>query len=102
MSSAPCRSRSARGAPSSRSCGAEGLTVELVADSDAAHAVQTVNLLLLGADTVFRDGSLVNKVGTRDLTKAAKEAGVPVVVACEVLKMALRASRASRTRSDST
>jgi ribose 1,5-bisphosphate isomerase len=67
---------------------AEGLTVELVADSDAAHAVQTVHLLLLGADTVFRDGSLVNKVGTRSLTKAAKEAGVPVVVACEVLKVA--------------
>jgi translation initiation factor 2B subunit (eIF-2B alpha/beta/delta family) len=67
---------------------AEGLAVELVADSDAPHAVQTVHLLLLGADTVFRDGALVNKVGTRGLTKAAKEAGVPVVVACEVLKVA--------------
>jgi ribose 1,5-bisphosphate isomerase len=66
---------------------AEGLTVELVADEDAAHAVKTVSLLLLGADTVFRDGSLINKIGTNDLTKAAKEAGVPVVVACEVLKV---------------
>jgi ribose 1,5-bisphosphate isomerase len=66
---------------------AEGLTVELVADEDAAHAVQTVNLLLLGADTVFRDGSLINKIGTNDLTKAAKDARVPVVVACEVLKV---------------
>jgi ribose 1,5-bisphosphate isomerase len=66
---------------------AEGLTVELVADSDANHAVESVGLLLLGADTVFRDGSLINKVGTRHLTKAAKESGVPVVVACEVLKV---------------
>jgi translation initiation factor 2B subunit (eIF-2B alpha/beta/delta family) len=62
--------------------------VELVDDPDAEHAVATVDLLLLGADTVFRDGSLVNKVGTAGLTKAAKEAGVPVIVACEVIKLA--------------
>jgi ribose 1,5-bisphosphate isomerase len=66
---------------------AEGLSTELVADEDAAHAVESVELLLLGADTVFRDGSLVNKIGTHDLTKAAKKASVPVVVACEVLKL---------------
>jgi ribose 1,5-bisphosphate isomerase len=66
----------------------EGLSTELVADEDAVHAVESVELLLLGADTVFRDGSLVNKIGTQELTKAAKKAGVPVVVACEVLKLA--------------
>lgn len=65
----------------------EGLAVELVADEDAPHAVQSVSLLLLGADTVFRDGSLINKIGTQKLTKAAKKAGVPVIVACEVLKV---------------
>ena len=65
-----------------------GLATELVADEDAERAVATVGLLLLGADTVFRDGSLVNKIKTKGLTKAAKDAGVPVVVACEVLKLA--------------
>ena len=65
----------------------EGLTVDLVDDSDAEHAVGTVGILLVGADTVFHDGSLVNKVGTAGLTKAAKEAGVPVYVACEVIKL---------------
>ena len=64
------------------------LAVDLVDDSDAEHAVGTVDLLLLGADTVFRDGSLVNKVGTAGMAKAAKKAGVPVVVACEVIKLA--------------
>jgi ribose 1,5-bisphosphate isomerase len=59
-----------------------------VDDSDAEHAATTVNLLLVGADTVFRDGSLVNKVGTAGLASAAKKAGVPVVVACEVIKLA--------------
>jgi translation initiation factor 2B subunit (eIF-2B alpha/beta/delta family) len=67
---------------------AEGLAVELVADDDAAHAVATVNVLLLGADSVFRDGSLVNKTGTSDLAKAASEAGIPIVVACETFKLA--------------
>jgi ribose 1,5-bisphosphate isomerase len=67
---------------------AAGLTTDLVSDDDASHAVATVDLLLVGADTVFRDGSLINKAGTRDLTKAATEADVPVVVACEVIKLA--------------
>jgi translation initiation factor 2B subunit (eIF-2B alpha/beta/delta family) len=67
---------------------AAGLTTDLVADEDAKHALATVDLLLLGADTVFRDGSLVNKIKTNGLAKAAKKAGVPVVVACEVLKLA--------------
>jgi translation initiation factor 2B subunit (eIF-2B alpha/beta/delta family) len=66
---------------------AEGLTADVVDDPDADHAVGTVNLLLIGADTVFRDGSLVNKVGTTDLAKEAKKAGVPVMVACEVIKL---------------
>jgi ribose 1,5-bisphosphate isomerase len=65
-----------------------GLPVDLVDDSDAEHAVATVDLLLLGADTVFHDGSLVNKVGTAGLARAAQKAGVPVVVACEVIKLA--------------
>jgi translation initiation factor 2B subunit (eIF-2B alpha/beta/delta family) len=67
---------------------ASGLSTDLVADEDAEHAVATVDLLLLGADTVFRDGSLVNKIKTYQLAKAAKKAGVPVIVACEVLKLA--------------
>jgi translation initiation factor 2B subunit (eIF-2B alpha/beta/delta family) len=64
------------------------LAVDIVDDPDAEHAVATVDLLLLGADTVFRDGSLVNKVGTSGLAQAAKEANVPVIVACEVIKLA--------------
>ena len=65
----------------------EGLAVELVADEDATHAVTTVDLLLLGADSVFRDGTLVNKAGTEDLAAAANDAGVRVVVACETFKL---------------
>lgn len=67
---------------------AAGLATDVVADEDAEHAVATVELLLLGADTVFRDGSLLNKVKTNPLAKAAWKAGVPVIVASEVLKIA--------------
>jgi translation initiation factor 2B subunit (eIF-2B alpha/beta/delta family) len=64
------------------------LAVDVIDDPDAEHALETVDLLLLGADTVFRDGSLVNKAGTAGLVKAAADAGVPVIVACEVIKLA--------------
>jgi translation initiation factor 2B subunit (eIF-2B alpha/beta/delta family) len=66
----------------------EGLDVELVADEDAKQAAQTASLLLLGADTVYEDGSVKNKIGTRMLADAATRAGVRTVVACELLKLA--------------
>jgi translation initiation factor 2B subunit (eIF-2B alpha/beta/delta family)/8-oxo-dGTP pyrophosphatase MutT (NUDIX family) len=78
----------AEGRPFAEGLRREGLAGDVVADDDAAHAVSTVDLLLVGADTVFRDGALANKTGTRDLAKAAKEAGIPVVVAAEVIKLA--------------
>jgi len=65
-----------------------GLAVDLVADEDAERALETVDVLLLGADCVFRDGSLVNKVGTAGLAAAARDAGRPVLVACETIKVA--------------
>jgi translation initiation factor 2B subunit (eIF-2B alpha/beta/delta family) len=67
---------------------ADGIDVELIADGDGIDAVRESDLLLLGADTVFKDGSLVNKIGTLAIARAAKEAGVPVVVACETFKLA--------------
>jgi translation initiation factor eIF-2B subunit delta/methylthioribose-1-phosphate isomerase len=65
-----------------------GLAVDLVADEDAPRTVVTADVLLLGADTVFRDGTLVNKVGTQELAREAAGLGVPVLVACEVIKLA--------------
>ncbi len=76
------------GRPFSEELAAEGLAVDLVADEDAEHALGTADILVLGADTVFRDGTLVNKVGTTALAEAAKNADVPVVVACETFKLA--------------
>ena len=65
-----------------------GLEVELVEDDDAPARLEWASLLLLGADTVFHDGTLCNKTGTRVLAEAAAGDSVPVVIACEVIKLA--------------
>lgn len=65
-----------------------GFEVELVEDDDAPDRVREASILLIGADTVFLDGTICNKVGTIPLAKAAAEAGVPTVVAAEVIKLA--------------
>ena len=64
-----------------------GLAVELARDEDAVDAVRACSLVLLGADAVYRDGTLCNKIGSHDLARAAAEEGVPTVVACEVIKL---------------
>jgi translation initiation factor 2B subunit (eIF-2B alpha/beta/delta family) len=65
-----------------------GLEVELVEDYDAPRRIAKASVLLIGADTVFRDGAVCNKAGTIPLARAASEAGVPTVVAAEVIKLA--------------
>jgi translation initiation factor 2B subunit (eIF-2B alpha/beta/delta family) len=65
-----------------------GLETELVEDADAPDRIPGASLVLIGADTVFRDGTICNKVGTIPLAKAAADAGVPTVVAAEVIKLA--------------
>jgi translation initiation factor 2B subunit (eIF-2B alpha/beta/delta family) len=64
-----------------------GLSVELVEDERGPEVLAGVSLLLLGADTVYRDGTVCNKVGTRQLAEAASAHGVRTLVACEVIKL---------------
>ena len=66
----------------------EGLNVELVEDADAPAALDNATLFLVGADTVFRDGTLNNKIGTTAIAEAAAARKVPTVVACEIIKLA--------------
>jgi translation initiation factor eIF-2B subunit delta len=65
----------------------EGLDVEVVEDDDLDRALETTSLVLVGADTVYEDGSVKNKIGTRPLAEAAHRIGVRTIVACEVLKL---------------
>jgi translation initiation factor 2B subunit (eIF-2B alpha/beta/delta family) len=66
----------------------EGLIVDLVEDADAPAVLDDAGLFLIGADTVFHDGTLNNKIGTTALAEAAAARNVPTVVACEIIKLA--------------
>ena len=65
-------------------------TVTLCADAGVAHAFATRNVdaVLVGADTVLADGTLVNKVGTRTLATVAAREGVPTYAATSRDKVA--------------
>jgi translation initiation factor 2B subunit (eIF-2B alpha/beta/delta family) len=59
-----------------------GLDVTLTTDAALASelAARDPDAVLVGADAVLADGSVVNKVGTRGLALAAAREGVPVCV----------------------
>jgi len=63
-----------------------GVEVTYITDAQAGIFMDEVDLVLLGADSVLADGSLVNKAGSRLIALAAREAGVPVLVAAESFK----------------
>jgi translation initiation factor 2B subunit (eIF-2B alpha/beta/delta family) len=65
----------------------EGLDVELVEDAAAPAALAGATILVFGADTVFSDGTLCNKIGTTVLAEAAARCGISVVVAAEIVKL---------------
>ena len=66
----------------------------MVADSAAAFLISNhsgdsvkVSWLLLGADSIARDGSVLNKVGSFGLALAAYDSKIPVYVAAPLLKV---------------
>ena len=62
--------------------------MELIEDAEAPKAARGVRLVLLGADTIYRDGTLLNRRGTRAIAEAAATSRVAVVVATETIKLA--------------
>jgi ribose 1,5-bisphosphate isomerase len=76
------------GVATARALAAAGLPVTLVADAALGLEMDQVTSVVLGADSLRADGSLVNKVGSYPLALAARTAGGPVYVLCETLKIA--------------
>jgi translation initiation factor 2B subunit (eIF-2B alpha/beta/delta family) len=64
------------------------LPVTLVADAACGVFMAEVNCVVLGADSLRADGSVVNKVGSYPLAVMAHAEGKPVYVICETLKIA--------------
>ena len=65
-----------------------GVPVTLIADAQAAAFTPEAEAVLVGADTVFANGAVVNKVGTCALALLARNARIPFYVATETLKVA--------------
>jgi len=65
-----------------------GIGVTLISDAQAGSFVPRVSAVLVGADTVFANGAVVNKVGTYTLALLARRAHIPFYVATETLKVA--------------
>jgi len=68
-----------------------GLPGRVIPDRQCATAAASCDLVVVGADAIFADGSVVHKVGTRTLAHTATRAGVPVVVVAGSSKFAGRA-----------
>jgi ribose 1,5-bisphosphate isomerase len=71
-----------------------GITSTMVVDSAAAYLVSNhsgdevkVAWVLLGADSLARDGSVINKIGSFGIALAAYDSKVPVYIASSLLKL---------------
>lgn len=65
----------------------EGVDASLAVDSAAWSLLAEADLVLTGADSVARNGDVVNKVGTGGLAVLARERGVPAYVCAETFKV---------------
>lgn len=63
-----------------------GIPATLITEAQMGLIAQEADLALVGADSLLADGSIVNKAGTLLLALAARQAEIPLYVACEGFK----------------
>ncbi|MFB6095669.1 MAG: ribose 1,5-bisphosphate isomerase [Halodesulfurarchaeum sp.] len=64
-----------------------GVPVTLIVDNAAHRYLNDVNHVLVGADSIAADGSVINKIGTAGLAVSARDRGTPITVAAQTLKL---------------
>jgi translation initiation factor eIF-2B subunit delta len=74
----------------------KGVNVTLITDAQVFQAARECALGLCGADALFADGTVVNKIGSALMALALNDAGHPMIAACESFKMAPGGSAAGR------
>ncbi len=75
-----------------RELGLYGIPLTFIDDTAVGLYLSTVNKVVVGADRICADGSLVNGIGTYQLALAGKKASIPFYVLCETLKFDPRLS----------
>jgi ribose 1,5-bisphosphate isomerase len=63
-----------------------GIETELIVDSAARSIMNEVDLVVVGADVITANGTLVNKIGTAQIALFAHEARTSFMVAAETYK----------------
>lgn len=68
-----------------------GIKVVMIPDSLASFLISKedkikINLVILGADAIFSDGSCYNKIGSYGIALSAKSAEIPLYIASSLLK----------------
>jgi len=58
-----------------------GYEVKIIVDAAAAYYSKNIDAIVIGADTVFQDGSVINKIGSMNLALLAKYYKIPFFVA---------------------
>jgi ribose 1,5-bisphosphate isomerase len=61
--------------------------VTLVVDNAVRRYMNDVDHVLVGADSIAADGSVINKIGTSGLAVNARDRGTPIMVAAQTLKL---------------
>lgn len=67
-----------------------GIQTSLIVDSAVRYFMKEVDLVVMGADAVTVNGSVINKIGTSQLAMAAHEARKNVIIAAETYKFSPR------------
>ncbi len=64
-----------------------GVDVTLIVDSAARRYMGEVDHVLVGADSIAADGSVINKIGTSGLAVNARDRGTPIMAAAQTIKL---------------
>jgi len=64
-----------------------GVDVTLIVDSAARRYLNDADHVLVGADSIAADGSVINKIGTSGLAVNARDRGTPIVCAAQTIKL---------------
>ena len=67
-----------------------GIKTSLIVDSAVRYFMKEVDLVVMGADAVTVNGSVINKIGTSQLAMAAHESRTNVIFAAETYKFSPR------------
>jgi translation initiation factor 2B subunit (eIF-2B alpha/beta/delta family) len=67
-----------------------GIQTEVISDDTIGDDISRVNEVLVGADSILADGSLINGTPTNELALAAKDEDIPLYSICETSKFDLR------------